>query len=152
MALVRAVAVRSVRGPEARAGLAAVIGVIEAAPQLTEAVRRFLLCDDPDTLTQLKAQMQQAANELDYERAGVLRDGIANLEWLLGTLVRLRTTRHALAGFPRTESGGPGQGRHDEVRRRTGRGPGAFIACTAGHWPFNPAARGSTPPGFTKQS
>ena len=39
---VLAVAVRSVRGPEARAGLAAVVSVIEAAPQLTEAVRRVL--------------------------------------------------------------------------------------------------------------
>jgi hypothetical protein len=36
------VAVRSVRGPEARAGLAAVVGVVEALPQLAEAVRRVL--------------------------------------------------------------------------------------------------------------
>lgn len=39
---VLAVAVRSVRGPEARAGLAAVVSVVEAQPQLAEAVRRFL--------------------------------------------------------------------------------------------------------------
>ena len=39
---VLAVAVRSVRGPEARAGLAAVIRVVEALPQLGDAVRRFL--------------------------------------------------------------------------------------------------------------
>ena len=37
-----AVAVRSVRGPEARAGLAAVVGILEALPQLTESVRRLL--------------------------------------------------------------------------------------------------------------
>lgn len=39
---VLAVAVRSVRGPEARAGLAAVVRVAEALPQLGEAVRRFI--------------------------------------------------------------------------------------------------------------
>jgi hypothetical protein len=39
---VLAVAVRSVRGPEARAGLAAVASVVEAQPQLAEAVRRHL--------------------------------------------------------------------------------------------------------------
>jgi hypothetical protein len=39
---VLAVAVRSVRGPEARAGLAAVVSVVEAQPQLTDAVRRAL--------------------------------------------------------------------------------------------------------------
>jgi hypothetical protein len=39
---VLAVAVRSVRGPEARAGLAAVVGVVAALPQLAEAVRRVL--------------------------------------------------------------------------------------------------------------
>jgi len=39
---VLAVAVRSVRGPEARAGLAAVMNVVEARPQLGEAVRRNL--------------------------------------------------------------------------------------------------------------
>lgn len=39
---VLAVAVRSVRGPEARAGLAAVIRVVEAQPQLADAVRRQL--------------------------------------------------------------------------------------------------------------
>jgi hypothetical protein len=39
---VLAVAVRSVRGPESRAGLAAVVSLIEARPQLTEAVRRIL--------------------------------------------------------------------------------------------------------------
>jgi hypothetical protein len=39
---VLAVAVRSVRGPEARAGLAAVVGILEALPQLAEAVRRLL--------------------------------------------------------------------------------------------------------------
>lgn len=36
------VAVRSVRGPEARAGLAAVVSVVEAQPQLADAVRRVL--------------------------------------------------------------------------------------------------------------
>jgi hypothetical protein len=39
---VLAAAVRSVRGPEARAGLAAVVGAAEARPELAEAVRRFL--------------------------------------------------------------------------------------------------------------
>jgi len=39
---VLAAAVRSVRGPEARAGLAAIVGVVEARPELTEAVRRLL--------------------------------------------------------------------------------------------------------------
>lgn len=39
---VLAVAVRSVRGPESRAGLAAVVGLAEAQPQLTEAIRRLL--------------------------------------------------------------------------------------------------------------
>jgi hypothetical protein len=39
---VLAVAVRSVRGPEARAGLAAVVSVVEAQPQLTDSVRRLL--------------------------------------------------------------------------------------------------------------
>ncbi len=39
---VLAVAVRSVRGPEARAGLAAVVSVVEAQPALAEAVRRLL--------------------------------------------------------------------------------------------------------------
>lgn len=39
---VLAVAVRSVRGPEARAGLAAVVSVVEAHPQLADAVRRVL--------------------------------------------------------------------------------------------------------------
>jgi len=39
---VLAVAVRSVRGPETRAGLAAVVSVVEAHPQLAEAVRRVL--------------------------------------------------------------------------------------------------------------
>jgi AmiR/NasT family two-component response regulator len=39
---VLAVAVRSVRGPEARAGLAAVVSVVEALPQLADAVRRLL--------------------------------------------------------------------------------------------------------------
>jgi hypothetical protein len=39
---VLAVAVRSVRGPEARAGLAAVISVAEAQPQLLSAIRRLL--------------------------------------------------------------------------------------------------------------
>jgi AmiR/NasT family two-component response regulator len=39
---VLAVAVRSVRGPEARAGLAAVVSLIEAQPQLADAVRRHL--------------------------------------------------------------------------------------------------------------
>jgi hypothetical protein len=39
---VLAVAVRSVRGPEARAGLAAVVSVVEARPQLAEAIRRHL--------------------------------------------------------------------------------------------------------------
>jgi len=39
---VLAVAVRSVRGPESRAGLAAVVNLTEARPQLAEAVRRHL--------------------------------------------------------------------------------------------------------------
>ena len=39
---VLAVAVRSVRGPEARAGLAAVVSAVEAQPQLAEAVTRYL--------------------------------------------------------------------------------------------------------------
>jgi len=39
---VLAVAVRSVRGPESRAGLAAVVSLAEARPQLAEAVRRHL--------------------------------------------------------------------------------------------------------------
>ena len=39
---VLAVAARSVRGPEARAGLAAIVSVVEAQPQLAETVRRFL--------------------------------------------------------------------------------------------------------------
>lgn len=39
---VLAVATRSVRGPEARAGLAAVMSVVGAQPQLAETVRRFL--------------------------------------------------------------------------------------------------------------
>jgi hypothetical protein len=39
---VLAVAVRSVRGPEARAGLAAVVAVAAAQPELAEAVRRYL--------------------------------------------------------------------------------------------------------------
>ncbi len=39
---VLAVAVRSVRGPEARAGLAAVVTLVEAQPQLAAAVRRHL--------------------------------------------------------------------------------------------------------------
>jgi len=39
---VLAVAVRSVRGPESRAGLAAVVRVIESKPQLIEVVRRLL--------------------------------------------------------------------------------------------------------------
>ena len=39
---VLAVAVRSVRGPESRAGLAAVVSLTEARPQLAEAVRRHL--------------------------------------------------------------------------------------------------------------
>jgi len=39
---VLAVAVRSVRGPEARAGLAAVVSAVEACPQLAEAVHRYL--------------------------------------------------------------------------------------------------------------
>ena len=39
---VLAVAARSVRGPEARAGLAAIMSVVETQPQLAETVRRFL--------------------------------------------------------------------------------------------------------------
>ncbi|HEX5398461.1 MAG TPA: hypothetical protein VFY06_05370, partial [Verrucomicrobiae bacterium] len=39
---VLAVAARSVRGPEARAGLAAIVGVVEVQPQLAETVRRLL--------------------------------------------------------------------------------------------------------------
>jgi hypothetical protein len=39
---VLAVAVRSVRGPEARAGLAAVVTLLEAQPQLADAIHRFL--------------------------------------------------------------------------------------------------------------
>jgi hypothetical protein len=39
---VLAVAVRSVRGPEARAGLAAVMSVFELRPQLAEDIRRHL--------------------------------------------------------------------------------------------------------------
>jgi hypothetical protein len=39
---VLAVAVRSVRGPESRAGLAAVVSLTEARPELAEAVRRHL--------------------------------------------------------------------------------------------------------------
>jgi hypothetical protein len=39
---VLAVAVRSVRGPEARAGLAAVMSLVDASPQLAEAVRKSL--------------------------------------------------------------------------------------------------------------
>ena len=39
---VLAVAVRSVRGPEARAGLAAVVGLVTAQPQFAEAVQRHL--------------------------------------------------------------------------------------------------------------
>jgi|WetSurMetagenome_2_1015567.scaffolds.fasta_scaffold27476_2 hypothetical protein len=39
---VLAVAVRSVRGPEARAGLAAVVRVVEALPQLADAVRQLV--------------------------------------------------------------------------------------------------------------
>lgn len=36
------VAVRSVRGPEARAGLAAVMSLVDASPQLSDSVRKFL--------------------------------------------------------------------------------------------------------------
>ncbi len=39
---VLAVAARSVRGPEARAGLAAIVSVVTAQPQFAETVRRFL--------------------------------------------------------------------------------------------------------------
>lgn len=39
---VLAAAVRSVRGPEARAGLAAIVSIVEAQPQLADTIRRFL--------------------------------------------------------------------------------------------------------------
>jgi hypothetical protein len=39
---VLAVALRSVRQPEARGGLAAVVTVVEARPELTDMVKRFL--------------------------------------------------------------------------------------------------------------
>jgi excinuclease ABC subunit C len=65
--------------------------------QRVQAARRFLRCDDGDTLQRLRQEMEQAAIDQEYERAGVLRDKVQSLEWLLGSLGRLRLTREELS-------------------------------------------------------
>src|SRR5262249_37453910 len=65
--------------------------------QRVQAARRFLRCDDSDTIQRLRQEMEQAAENQEFERAGVLRDKLPSLEWLLGSLGRLRQTREELS-------------------------------------------------------
>lgn len=65
--------------------------------QKVQAARRFLRCDDADSIQRLRQEMEQAALNQEYERAGVLRDKLQSLEWLLGSLGRLRQTREDLS-------------------------------------------------------
>jgi excinuclease ABC subunit C len=55
-----------------------------------QATRKFLAGVDTTALLTLEQQMQQAAVEQQYERAGVLRDKLAALSWLHRQLEQLR--------------------------------------------------------------
>jgi excinuclease ABC subunit C len=62
-----------------------------------QAARRFLRCDDDGTLQRLRHEMEHAAINQEYERAGALRDKVQSLEWLLASLGRLQQTREDLS-------------------------------------------------------
>jgi excinuclease ABC subunit C len=59
--------------------------------------RQFLLCQDEETLEELRQQMMEAASGMEYERATMLRDRMQQLEWLQNNLKRLKITREELS-------------------------------------------------------
>ena len=56
-------------------------------------VQGFLDCGDASILKQLETRMQAAAESRQYERAAMLRDIFASLDWLHDSLARLRIAR-----------------------------------------------------------
>lgn len=59
--------------------------------------RKFLMCQDEESLEQIRHQMTEAASGQEYERAMVLRDRMQQLQWLLQNLQRLKRTREELS-------------------------------------------------------
>jgi excinuclease ABC subunit C len=64
------------------------------------AARDFLEGRDRTPLEQLTRQMQEAATELRFEQAAVLRDRLGRLEWLWRHLERLREARTISGLYP----------------------------------------------------
>ena len=62
-----------------------------------QAARKFLMCQDEESLEQIRQQMREAASGQEFERATVLRDRMQQLEWLLQNLERLKRTREELS-------------------------------------------------------
>lgn len=73
-------------------------------------VKKFLMCQDEETLERIRQDMREAASALEFERATMLRDRMQQLEWLLQNLQRLKRTREELSFiYPVDCSKRPGQ-------------------------------------------
>lgn len=59
--------------------------------------RKFLMCQDEESIEQIRQQMTEASSGMEFERAGMLRDRMQQLEWLLQNLQRLKRTREELS-------------------------------------------------------
>jgi excinuclease ABC subunit C len=71
------------------------------------AVQSFLEGADVSLLEQLEARMHAAADSRHFERAAVLRDVLASLDWLHSALARLRTARRKFSFvYPVKAAGG----------------------------------------------
>ena len=71
------------------------------------ALQAFLDGGDASLLVELEARMQVAAENRQYERAAMLRDVFASLEWLHGSLARLRVARRKFSFvYPVRAAGG----------------------------------------------
>lgn len=68
-----------------------------ACATAARSLRKFLDGDDDTILLQLKNAMAEAAALQHYERAGSLRDRLAEVDWLAQRLATLRTSREQAA-------------------------------------------------------
>ena len=78
--------------------------------------RRFLDGTDDGPLEQLRREMEQASERLEYERAAILRDKLKRLEALRGQFARLRFAVETLS-FVYTVPGHDGEDRVYLIRR-----------------------------------
>jgi excinuclease ABC subunit C len=68
-----------------------------ACATAARSLRKFLDGDDDAILVQLRKEMADAAARQQYERAGAIRDRLAEVDWLAQRLATLRTSREQAA-------------------------------------------------------